>query len=748
MTESEEPPGNVVGGRYELGERLGRGGMAVVFRATDTRLDRPVAVKQLRQDLASDPTFQTRFRREAQSAAGLSHPNIVAVYDTGEEYDPVAEAQVPYIVMELVEGTTLRDVLRSQHRILPERALELTSGVLDALTFSHQAGIVHRDIKPANVMLTPSGGIKVMDFGIARAVADTSATMTQTASVIGTAQYLSPEQARGETVDARSDLYSAGCVLYELLVGRPPFTGDSPVSVAYQHVRETPTPVNELDPSISPEINAIVMKVLAKDPGQRYQSARDMKADIGRVLAGEQATAAITPTPGYPAPTGSPAAATGGGPANGASTGATGAAAAAAGPEAGKPDSGPDEEKQNRTGLVIGILAVIVVLLAAGGAGGWWYLRGHNSAASTVRVTVPKVTGMDRDRAASDLKSRGLVAKFSQIHGSDDQTVNTTTKQNPAANTRVEKGSTVNVTVNIGPKHGTVPTDLVGKSYEHAKSALVDAGFHSKNIKRRDASRPEPKDAKKNEVLATDPKEGAQVGLNHQVTLTVATGKSKVPDLHGAQRSAAKRRASKAGFKTRVKKSSDSAEPAGTVVEQSPQPGKLIMRGKTITITVAEKQGPSPKPTVTKTRTQSAPPSATGSPPSASESPSASSSPSKSPTESESGSPSPSKSPSSSNSPSESPSSSNSASESPSSSNSASESPSSSNSASKSPSPSNSSSESPSESASESATSSASASESATSSASASESATSSTSPSKSSSSKPSKTASKSPPET
>ena len=258
----------LVGGRYELGELLGRGGMAEVHRALDLRLGRPVAVKELRADLANDPTFQARFRREAQSAAGLNHPTIVAVYDTGEETDPVTGSSIPYIVMELVEGQTLRDVLREGRKLLPERALELTVGVLDALSYSHKAGIVHRDIKPANVMLTPNGQVKVMDFGIARAVADTSATMTQTAAVIGTAQYLSPEQARGETVDARSDIYSAGCLLYELLVGRPPFIGDSPVSVAYQHVREAPQPPSQLDPEITPDIDAITLKALAKDAGR------------------------------------------------------------------------------------------------------------------------------------------------------------------------------------------------------------------------------------------------------------------------------------------------------------------------------------------------------------------------------------------------------------------------------------------------------------------------------------------------
>ena len=233
----------LVGGRYELGELLGRGGMAEVRKGTDTRLGRVVAVKRLRTDLASDATFQARFRREAQSSASLNHPTIVAVYDTGEEpaTDGPGVAQ-PYIVMEYVAGRTLRDVLREGRKILPERALEITSGVLSALDYSHRAGIIHRDIKPGNVMLTPSGDVKVMDFGIARAISDAQSTMTQTAAVVGTAQYLSPEQARGETVDSRSDVYSAGCLLYELLTGRPPFVGDSPVAVAYQHVREPVTP--------------------------------------------------------------------------------------------------------------------------------------------------------------------------------------------------------------------------------------------------------------------------------------------------------------------------------------------------------------------------------------------------------------------------------------------------------------------------------------------------------------------------
>ena len=293
----------MIGGRYELGELLGRGGMAEVRKGTDSRLGRVVAIKRLRTDLASDSTFQARFRREAQSAASLNHPAIVSVYDTGEELatDGSGVAQ-PYIVMEFVAGRTLRDILREGRKILPERALEITSGVLSALDYSHRAGIIHRDIKPGNVMLTPSGDVKVMDFGIARAMSDSN-TMTQTAAVVGTAQYLSPEQARGETVDSRSDVYSAGCLLYELLTGRPPFVGDSPVAVAYQHVREQAAPPSAHDEDLPPAVDAIVMKALAKRLEDRYQSAAAMRSDIERYLAGRPVQApapVLEPDPEYP----------------------------------------------------------------------------------------------------------------------------------------------------------------------------------------------------------------------------------------------------------------------------------------------------------------------------------------------------------------------------------------------------------------------------------------------------------------
>ncbi|MEV7236676.1 protein kinase [Streptomyces sp. NPDC051020] len=268
--------GGVVGdGRYRMTHRLGRGGMAEVFAAEDVRLGRTVAVKLLRSDLAEDPVSKARFTREAQSVAGLNHHAIVAVYDSGE--DVVGGQTVPYIVMELVEGRTIRDLLLNAEAPPPEQALIIVSGVLEALAYSHQHGIVHRDIKPANVIITNSGAVKVMDFGIARALHGAQSTMTQTGMVMGTPQYLSPEQALGKAVDHRSDLYATGCLLYELLALRPPFTGETPLSVVYQHVQDIPVPPSEILGAVPPELDGLVMRSLAKDPDDRFQSAEEMR---------------------------------------------------------------------------------------------------------------------------------------------------------------------------------------------------------------------------------------------------------------------------------------------------------------------------------------------------------------------------------------------------------------------------------------------------------------------------------------
>ena len=273
------------GERYQIGETLGFGGMSEVHRGRDLRLGRDVAIKVLRADLARDPSFQSRFRREAQNAASLNHPAIVAVYDTGESKGDTGV--IPYIVMEFVDGHTLREMLKKDGALPARRAMEIMADVCAALDFSHRHGIVHRDVKPANVMLTKAGAVKVMDFGIARAINDSGATQTATAAVIGTAQYLSPEQARGETVDARSDVYATGCVLYELLTGVPPFVGDSPVAIAYQHVREDAKAPSEANKQVPHELDAIVLKALNKNPLNRYQTAAEMRSDLVRALSGQ-----------------------------------------------------------------------------------------------------------------------------------------------------------------------------------------------------------------------------------------------------------------------------------------------------------------------------------------------------------------------------------------------------------------------------------------------------------------------------
>ena len=586
----DEP--RVLGGRYELGSPLGRGGMAQVRRARDTRLGRQVAVKLLRIDLAGDPTFQARFRREAQASAGLNHPNIVAVYDTGEETDPETGVSVPYIVMELVEGHTLRELIRDGRKILPDRALEFTAGVLDALAYSHRAGIVHRDIKPANVMLTNTGRVKVMDFGIARAVADTSATMTQTAAVIGTAQYLSPEQARGETVDARSDIYSAGCLLYELLVGHPPFRGDSPVSVAYQHVREAPVPPSELDPMVSDDMDAIVLKALAKDPADRYQSASEMRDDINRLLNG-QAVHAVTPTA---ATVPAAAAATTRLLPSSEPTPATTTAAALEETGATVPQRAVDDGAAKRRGWIWGLVAFLVVV--ALGVGTYLVM---NPGSRVETVAVPNVTDRSRDLAESMLDEAGLQVTVKEVTGSDDATVGRVIGQDPIAGVNVEKGSTVTIEVNVGPKKATIPTDLVGQTAKAAEAALEDLGFS--NIKREEST--SATSAKATTVTAVNPTGGVTVPLDTPITIFYAPGTGTVPNFYGQTKAAAQAQAERAGFNDVEFTEEESTEVGeGQVFKQSPGVGETAKFSATIKLVLAKKPAETPTPTPTPTETE------------------------------------------------------------------------------------------------------------------------------------------------
>jgi len=539
-----------------------------VRKGTDTRLGRVVAVKRLRTDLASDATFQARFRREAQSSASLNHPSIVAVYDTGEE--PAADGSgiaQPYIVMEYVAGRTLRDILREGRKILPERALEITSGVLSALDYSHRAGIIHRDIKPGNVMLTPSGDVKVMDFGIARAISDASSTMTQTAAVVGTAQYLSPEQARGETVDSRSDVYSAGCLLYELLTGRPPFVGDSPVAVAYQHVREQPQPPSDHDTDLPPEVDAIVMKSLAKRVEDRYQSAAAMRSDIERYLAGRPVQAAVPPVVPGPATTATQV-----------------AQRPVAAPVPGPVIPQADDERRTPVGFLV-LLGLLVIGLVVAGVLLWPRLF----PSAPDEVPVPNVVGKGENQARQTLGEEGFEVAPTEFVTSD-KPAGKVVDQDPTGDTYVAPGSTVTITVSSGPPEVTVP-DVTTQQLSQAKATLEGQGFTVRVTK---GESDEPKD----QVLTQAPEAGAEVAEGSQVTLTVSDGPEKVPDVVGLPQDQAEAKIRAAGFNPVIREDPTSTEPKGTVVDQAPRDG-TAPQGADIQLFVSTYEEPTEEPTPT-----------------------------------------------------------------------------------------------------------------------------------------------------
>ena len=558
----------MLGDRYEVGEVIGRGGMAEVHEGRDLRLGRRIAVKILRPDLAKDPTFQTRFRREAQSAAALNHPNIVAVYDTGEDLlnNPDGSAVVvPYIVMEYVDGMTLRQLLASGRRLLPERALEITAGVLSALDYAHRHGIVHRDIKPANVMLTRTGDVKVMDFGIARAVNESGSTMTSASAVMGTAQYLSPEQARGEIVDARSDLYSAGVLLYELLTGEPPFSGDSAVSIAYQHVSQVPSPPSQLDNGISPQIDAVVMRSLAKRPDDRYQSAAEFRGDVERAIAGGPVTAAVPVLVSDHTQMLEPVEASG-------SLGYAGSAYA------------PVKTRRRRsTGFwIVSIVVIAAAIASTIFLGNFLFSGGAN------RVIVPSVKGMTAEAADAYLKDRGLMLG-GQTPETSDQPEGTIIDQNPSEGEQIEKGQAVNVVISTGLGQTIVPTLIGLTSREQAELALADANLELVSVDPVDSDQPA------GYIVGQVPDPGTTVEVGSGVTIKVSTGKITVPDVKGRTEAQARADLTVAGFKVDVSYQVTSSASAGTVLAQSPDAGTPLARGETVAITVA--QAPAPEPT-------------------------------------------------------------------------------------------------------------------------------------------------------
>ncbi|MEV7519137.1 Stk1 family PASTA domain-containing Ser/Thr kinase [Streptomyces sp. NPDC091371] len=587
----EEP--RRLGGRYELSHVLGRGGMAEVYLAHDTRLGRTVAVKTLRADLARDPSFQARFRREAQSAASLNHPAIVAVYDTGEDY--VDNISIPYIVMEYVDGSTLRELLHSGRKLLPERTLEMCIGILQALEYSHRAGIVHRDIKPANVMLTRTGQVKVMDFGIARAMGDSGMTMTQTAAVIGTAQYLSPEQAKGEQVDARSDLYSAGCLLYELLSVRPPFVGDSPVAVAYQHVREEPQPPSNFDPEITPEMDAIVLKALVKDPDYRYQSADEMRADIEACLDGQPvaATAAMGAAGyGYPGDQGH------GYGQQGYDQPTTALRTADPGQTSMLPpmnqndggyggnqghggyDQGPRrrQSQKSKASTILLVAAGLLVLIGAILIG-----RAFMSDTADNRPSVPKLIGQTLEQAQKSGENVGIKVVKGADEACPDQPKGNVCKQDKAPDTKVEKNSTVTVTVSTGAPKVPVPS-VVSLTYEQAEAMLKERGFQVDR-------KPQESERPAGTVLDQNPKAGGEAEKNSVITLTVAKELSKatVPDLKGKtkEEAIAALTAAKLRLGSTTEVESPGAAPK-TIIEQQYAPGESLDVNKTVNVTIAK----------------------------------------------------------------------------------------------------------------------------------------------------------------
>lgn len=573
-------------GRYRVGECIGRGGMADVYAGTDERLGRTVAIKLLNKQLASDPSFRERFRKEASSAARMSHPTIVRVYDAGQDTFETRSGdsvELPYIVMEYVDGRMLRDII-AEGSLGIDESLRIFRGILTALEYSHRAGVVHRDIKPGNVMITKTGQVKVMDFGIARAVSDNHATVAQTTAILGTASYFSPEQARGEVVDARSDLYSAGVVLFEMLTGRVPFRGDTAVAVAYQHVSEKPVAPSSINPEVSPELDAVVAHALVKDPKQRYQSAAQFRADVeaaaeGRMPQTSAGNDVATTGEHEPVLAGASVATTG-------STERTIERLA---------DSGPGVEVAQRPPIkwiwagVGGLLVVLLIVFLF-----MWGLLSQRGIDTNNEL--PDVAGQTYDEASKTLHDLGYeVSRVDEESASVGFDHVITTR--PAAGVRVDRNTVIRLVVSTGPAASALPS-FAGLDPAVVKQRLETANFVvGQTLDKNDPTIPAGK------VMGTNPAAGTPVKQGITVDILVSTGKVTVPQVKGLpmEQALSQLRAPAVGLKVEQVPLYDCyVTNDRAVVNQSIAPGDAP-QGSTIQLTYCGAERPAPSPTPTPT---------------------------------------------------------------------------------------------------------------------------------------------------
>lgn len=543
----------VIAGRYELGPLLGRGGMSDVHLATDGKLGRRVAIKLLKSSLASDPVFRTRFRQEAHAAARMAHPTIVRVFDAGEEIvrdGAGAETVVPFIVMEHVEGRLLRDIIDDGPLPVGEAA-RIAEGILTALEYSHRAGVVHRDIKPGNVMITATGQVKVMDFGIARAISDSAATVAQTSSILGTAQYFSPEQARGETVDARTDLYATGVVLFEMLTGRPLFHGESAVAVAYQHVSEAPAAPSSINPQVSAAMDSVVLHALAKDRFARFQSASEFRDDVAAASAG------LAPTPRRDDGSEFTSTLFGIDPAATAST------------EAAMRQLSVDDDDERRTrtqsrppvAWIWAGIAVMVVVVAA--VMYWAFNLERTPLTSSIAVAVPDVIGLQYEEGGQILLDANLQPQPTTVTD-PDVAEGVIISTDPPAGITVSPGQVIEVVVSAGPARIQVPS-LNLLSLAEAQAALEARGLELGTVTTENSS-----SVAKDVVIRSDPASGAELRAGDRVNVVVSTGLVRVPDVRNLQVGEASAQLTALGLQVSVQ--GDSCE-GQNVTGQSLAPG-------------------------------------------------------------------------------------------------------------------------------------------------------------------------------